>query len=391
MSRTAAPGAARPLLLRRMNERTVLETIRERAPISRAEIARTAGISKPTVSLALQALLDAGLVRETGPASEGPTFGATFFEADPDAAAIVAVDIGARYMRVAVADVSGAVRAREDVRHDNRSLSSLLRTLPAATRRVVAAAGVAPRRLACAVAGVPGVVDPATGKVSLAENVPGLDGSQVAPRIQRVLGVETVAFNDVNLAALGEREHGVAQGVENFVFVSIGTGLGAGVVVAGELLAGNHGAAGELDFARGERAGDDPAAPAISDYAAQAVRTAGNVLTKLRPPYDTISVFELARAGDPVALAVVDEVARRICVHLFAIVAVVDPELVVLGGGIGSNADLLLPRVRERLTPVRAMPPRVEVSALGGDAVLAGAIAIGVGTAREVAFERGAA
>jgi len=110
---TATP--ARPPLLKDLNERAVLETIRAGGPISRAEISRRAGISKPTVSLALQALLEAGLVRSAEPQEDGPRYGATFFEPDPDAAAVLGLDIGARYLRGAISDLFGEVRARRDV------------------------------------------------------------------------------------------------------------------------------------------------------------------------------------------------------------------------------------------------------------------------------------
>ena len=93
-----APRATPPLL-KRLNERTVLEAIRDGAPISRAEIARRAGISKPTVSLALLALLEAGLVREAPPSLEGPTYGAVFFEPVPEAALVLGLDLGARFLR----------------------------------------------------------------------------------------------------------------------------------------------------------------------------------------------------------------------------------------------------------------------------------------------------
>jgi DNA-binding transcriptional ArsR family regulator len=88
-----------PPLLRRLNERTVLETIRLGAPISRAEISRRAEISKPTVSLALQSLLDAGLVRESRSAPQGPSYGAIYFESVPEAALVLGLDLGARFLR----------------------------------------------------------------------------------------------------------------------------------------------------------------------------------------------------------------------------------------------------------------------------------------------------
>src|SRR5881394_4375354 len=115
MEAKTRPARAIPPLLKHLNERTVLETIRARAPISRAEISRLAGISKPTVSLALQSLLDARLVRETAPDPGRPSYGAVFFEPVPDAAFVLGLDLGARFLRGAIADLAGQIRARQDV------------------------------------------------------------------------------------------------------------------------------------------------------------------------------------------------------------------------------------------------------------------------------------
>src|SRR5436305_4217116 len=109
------PLMATPPLLKRLNEEAVLGTIRAGAPISRAEISRRVGISKPTVSLALQSLLEAGLVREAAPADGRPSYGATFFEPVAEMAYVLGVDLGARFVRGAVADLQGRVRARHDV------------------------------------------------------------------------------------------------------------------------------------------------------------------------------------------------------------------------------------------------------------------------------------
>src|SRR5919204_5552759 len=106
---------ATPPLLRDLNERTVLETIRDRAPISRAEISRRVGISKPTVSVTLESLLGAGLVREARNDRHGPKYGATFFEPVHEAALVLGLDLGARFLRGAICDLQGHVRAREDV------------------------------------------------------------------------------------------------------------------------------------------------------------------------------------------------------------------------------------------------------------------------------------
>ena len=152
--------------------------------------------------------------------------------------------------------------------------------------------------------------------------------------------------NDINLAAIGEQWRGVARGVDDFAFLSVGTGLGMGLVLDGELHQGRHGAAGELDYGLvGFGEGVDPCASAVSALAAELVAREGTA-TVLVPPYEPREVFAAARGGDPPAEEVVAEVARRIALHIAPVAAVADIGLVVLGGGIGANGDLLLDRIR---------------------------------------------
>ena len=142
-------AAAIPPLLKDLNERTVLETIRAGAPISRAEISRRAGISKPTVSLALQSLLEAGLVQETEPDPGRPTYGAIFFDLVPEAALVLGLDLGARFLRGAICDLRGEVRARQDVELDGADADAAIEAIgvpPRLARRVVRALRRADRR-----------------------------------------------------------------------------------------------------------------------------------------------------------------------------------------------------------------------------------------------------
>jgi predicted NBD/HSP70 family sugar kinase len=188
--------------------------------------------------------------------------------------------------------------------------------------------------------------------VRLAENVHGLEELDVAAELADVLGVSVVVENDVNLAALGEQWRGVGRGVDDFVFLSVGTGLGAGLVLGGELHRGHHGAAGEIDYALGgvDGAAMDPAAPAVSQFATR-LASEGRLATALSPPYDVPTIFGAARARDPLAQAVVQEEARRIALQVAPIAAVADVGLVVLGGGIGANGAPrrgLEPRRRRR-------------------------------------------
>src|SRR5262245_22013426 len=371
------PTSAAPPLLKRLNEQTVLELVRDLAPVSRAEISRRAGISKPTVSVALRSLVDVGLVRESAEAPSGPRYGAVYFEPVPEAALVLGLDLGARFLRGAVCDLSGVIRARQDVELQGADAERALAAVAGLRDALVAATGLPGDLIDGVVVGVPGVTGAADGTLQLAANVPGLEGRPFEAELEERLGLPITLENDINLAALGERELGVARGVDDFVFLSVGTGMGAGIVLRGELHTGRHGFAGEIDFALDALEENvDPSAPQVAEIAAGIAE--GHDTTNLRPPFDARSVFEAARQGDEAAQAVVAEVARRIALHLAPVAAVVDVELVVLGGGIGSNGDLLLDPVRRVLASWLPFPPQVEVSTVGEAAVLTGALSVGV-------------
>jgi predicted NBD/HSP70 family sugar kinase len=370
----ATSPRATPPLLKDLNERAVLESIRAGAPISRAEISRRAGISKPTVSVALESLVDAGLVREAAHDPAGPSYGALFFEPVPEAALVLGLDLGARFLRGALCDLNGEIRARQDVEIAAVDAERVLDSITVLRETLIAASGLDDELIDNVVIGVPGVVEIPTGTVTLAENVPGLEGRVFRREVAERLALPVTLENDINLAAVGEQWFGIARGVDNFVFLSIGTGLGSGIVLRGEIHRGHNGAAGELDYARVGHDDFDPCAPAIATLAAD---LAARKPTSLGPPYDARAVFAAARRGDAVAREVVQEEARRIALHIAPVAAVADVGLVVLGGGIGANADLLLEPVRALLAEWLPYPPRVEVSSLGEAAVLTGALALG--------------
>jgi predicted NBD/HSP70 family sugar kinase len=364
-------GPATPPLLRRLNQEAVLETIRAGAPISRAEISRRAGISKPTVSLALRSLLESGLVREAPAGPAGPSYGAVYFEPVAEAALVLGFDLGARFLRGALSDLTGAVRARQDVEIGAIDADKALDAIAELRDSLLEAAGLAHGLVDAAVVGVPGVAEQRTGAIRLALNIPGLDGRRFGHELGERLGTRVTVENDVNLAALGEGRLGVARGVDDFVFLSVGTGLGAGLVLRGELHRGHNGAAGELDYIAAGR--DDEVDPCAAAFAT------------LAPPHDARGIFDAARRGDPAARAAVEEEGRRIALHIAPLAAVTDVGLVVLGGGIGANAELL-DAVRPRLAEWLAYPPRVEISSLGDGAVLAGAVAVGLRSALDNVF-----
>jgi predicted NBD/HSP70 family sugar kinase/DNA-binding CsgD family transcriptional regulator len=388
MAKAAHPTRATPPLLKHLNERTVLETIRAAAPISRAEISRRAGISKPTVSLALRSLLEAGLVREASRGPDGPSFGAVFFEPVPDAAFVLGLDLGARFLRGAVCDLTGGIRARQDVELRGADAAGALRAIVALHESLVRATALPAERIDGVVLGVPGVIDAAKGTLKLTTpNIPGLEGRPFGHELRKLLDVAVTVENDVNLAAVGEQWEGVARGIEDFAFLSVGTGLGMGLVLGGELHRGNHGAAGEVDWSLAGVAEEvDPSAEGVAALAARLAPQSPS-RASFASPYDAREIFAAARSGDVLARKIVDEVARRIAAHIAPIAAVADPALVVLGGGLGTNGDLLLEPVRFLLAEWLPYPPRIEISSLGEAAVLVGALAVGLRSALDNVFE----
>src|SRR5438874_4063105 len=265
-----ASTRATPPLLKHLNERTVLEAIRASAPISRAEISRRVGISKPTVSSALRSLEDAGLVREAPQAPDGPSYGAVFFAPVPDAAFVVGLDLGSRFLRGAVCDLAGQIRARQDVELRGTDADGALDAIAELHASLVDAAALPAGRIDGVVLGIPGVVESGTGTLRLTQPyIRGLEGRAFGAETQDRLGLRVKVENDINLAAVGERWAGVARGVDDFAFLSIGTGTGLGLVLGGELHRGNHGPAGEVDWAlAGVGADVDPSAEGAAKVAA---------------------------------------------------------------------------------------------------------------------------
>jgi predicted NBD/HSP70 family sugar kinase len=379
-------------LLRAINERTVLEVIRELGPVSRAQIARTCGLSKPTVSQALDALLRGRLVREAGRSSGGKGRTAQLYAMNPHAGWVVGIDVGRDWVRAALADLTGEIVARRDQRSQARSAKTLIAQIGDIAHGLAGEAGLRWRQVTHATIGSPGVFEPARRKVTLAESLPGWGRQGVVEAIQKTLGTNVSIENDVNVATVGEQLHGLGKGVPNFAFLHVGTGVGVGLVVNGELYRGATGAAGEvgyLPFGTASPEGPERRRRGQLDASvgAAAVIAEARALG-MQGPLTARRVFVAARRGDSVARQVVAGEARRIAFTIAAFVPVVDPELVVLGGGIGRNGDLLLEPVEQELRTLSRFHPRVEVSSLGEDGAVLGAVAMALGSAQDRLFAR---
>src|SRR2546421_8594206 len=236
--------AARPSLIRAMNEQLLLEHIRQRGPRSRAGLARVSGVSKPAVSLALDNVGRAGLVRIAGQRTGVPGRSARLYEIRPDAGLVLGLDIGHEYVRGAIADLAGEIRARQSLRARATSVRGRVAELVGLADMLCESAGASRPAVTQTVIGSPGVYDPRRNAMKFTGGLRGWDRPAALVGLREAFGPSLVMENDVDAAALAERALGHGRGVDHFAFVHIGTGIGMGLVLGGQLLRGAHGVAG---------------------------------------------------------------------------------------------------------------------------------------------------
>ncbi|WP_229478795.1 ROK family transcriptional regulator [Mycolicibacterium mageritense] len=393
MAGQVARQAGTPANMRALNQRLVLDRLRHHGEATRPQIAADTGLSKPTVGQALLDLEQHGLVRAIGHSAPRPGRAAVVYRAAPEAGHIVGVDIGRRVLHAAVADLDGTVVARHEQPNRSRSGSTLLRGVAESVQRVVADAGLAPDDIVVTVLGTPGIPDVAAGSMYRAPNLPGWERPGLLHELVTVLGADgsqILVENDANLCAVGEYARGAARDVDVVACLTVGTGIGLGILVGGKLFRGAHGAAGEIaDLPYGTvPAGVTAHRPGPVEVVAAgqaivaAARQAGLEVSTAK------AVFDLARAGDHRASRVVAGEASKLAHVVSVVTAVLDPGVIVLAGGIGRNADLLSEPMRRELAAAIPKVPEIVGGQLGDDAVLVGAITIAMDTAWDLVFER---
>ena len=371
------------------SQRAVLGALLDGEPMTRPELADLTRLSRPTISEAVRRLLETGLIVDSGVRRGRPGRIPTYYRLAPSAGYVVALDIGGDNLRVAAADIGGVVhfehREATRVSGAGRIAARAARLVAAATRAVGDRLGPL-RRVGVS---APGAIHPDGRTMSLARNL-GEDGPfDLLTPLEARIDAPVLLDNNVNMAALGERWRGHARLVETFAFLAVGAGIGMGLVHSGELVRGAHGAAGEVAFL--PLPGSIPPAERVGHGREHLATEAGGygVLAAVnargtwpgRRPSTVAELFEQAAAGVPAAREVVTAEARQLGLTIASACAVFDPELVVLGGGVGRN-PLLLPVVREIVNAHAPFPPRVETSALGEAASLTGALFVALQAVR---------
>jgi predicted NBD/HSP70 family sugar kinase len=279
-----------------------------------------------------------------------------------DAGHVVGVDIGEKKVRAAVADLRGDVVTERlrvfDPHADRRERLTVVRRTAAAALR---SAGLTRADVLTACVGCTGGMDAATGAVLFSGAFPGLAEVNLRTALRRTLGRSLLVENDCNLAVIGERWRGVARAVDDVICVLAGERMGAGIVVGGRLVRGHAGAAGEMPFLGAYEV----------EHGAEGIAYLVRMLGAPRWR-DAEAVFAAAGAGDAEAISVIERSVRHAGRAIVTMALVLNPELIVIGGG--GAGDILLEPLRRRLNDMARLPPRLEASALRERGVLVGAI-----------------
>lgn len=385
------PGT--PRLLRGMNDRAALDLLLLHGPLSRTRLGELTGLSKPTASQLLTRLERAGLVVATGVSEGGPGRNAQLYAVNPVSAYVAALDVTPTRIVAAVADVTGRLVGRSELRTRRGTGTTAVQHVASALDDALAAGSEVSRAdLDRVVIGTPGAFDPATGRLRYARHLPGWHDPDLLARISEELGVPVAGENDVNLAAIAEREVGRAVGVDDFVLLWADEGLGAAIVIDGRLHGGATGGAGEVGFL------PLPGTPVVRHVG----RSNTGGFQELAGGKQVLALARSLglRAGSPQAAVtralttpgpgdrLLQQLGERVALGLASLVAVLDPALVVVAGGVlSAGGERLADIIRAELADLTVARPPVELTAVPHDPVLTGGLHTALAAAREHVFD----
>lgn len=374
-----------PKRLRDINSRTVLRLLRSHSPCSCADLARYSGLSAPTVASSVAHLQKLNLVKRLGNGHSSGGRPPALLGFNGKYGYVAGVDITATKIRVRIVDLDGTFAGESEtcvggkswpaavVDQVATSIATLRQSLRIPAKRVLAI-GVS----------APGITDTDAGVVAFVPGMTAWENVPLSPLIHDKLRIPVVVENDVNLAALAEHWHGIAQKEKNFVFVSIGKGVGAGLFIDGGLHRGPEWTAGEIGYLPMPGAGRQPIRKSQPGSLESAVGSDGIeeqwVKRKQGAPVRASEIFDLADNGNATAARIVAQTAETLAMICTSLSLILNCSLVVLGGELGLH-ESLLKATASLLEKNEFARPRLAVSHLGRDASLWGAVRLALQTA----------
>jgi predicted NBD/HSP70 family sugar kinase len=367
-------------LLRTINDRAAFRLLLARGALTRGQLGELTGLSKPTAMQMLERMQAAKLVLLAGESAGRPGPNAQLYSVNPAVAYVAGVDVQPTQLNVEIADVTGAAMATMELKHRKTADPAILahQVLAAACHR----AGLGVDDLSCVVFGVPGVPDLRADAISYADSVPSWETPGVLVRIREAVGVPVIAENDVNLAAIAERARGLAADADGFALLWLSDGLGLAIDLNGELYRGATGKAGEIGYM--PVLGPDGLAGDLQDLIGgpAVVKLAQEAGIAARSPATAVSKAIAAGRTDYLRA-----LAQRLAVGVAAVAAVLDPQVVVLAGAVGTaGGQVLCDLVTEALAGASPLRPAVRPAHPDLRPVLDGAVELGLSTAIEDLF-----
>ncbi|MFI6925453.1 ROK family transcriptional regulator [Nonomuraea spiralis] len=367
--------------LRQLNSLTAIRALRGAGPLTLSALAERTGLSRPSMKEVAGELIDLGWVEEVPPSPGTMGRPARRYRFRADSGYLVGVDVGGHNIRAALSDLDGEILAetRQPVSLD-APLDERLAAIERAVSGCLTLGRVAVSDLWMIAVGTIGMID-VEGRVIYSAAVPSWRDLDLAGRMREMFPCQVLIENDSRLAAMAETRRGVAQGAKDVVFLHVGRRMGAGLIIGGKVHRGFGAAAGEISMLPEARWFDAP--EHLNGCA---------VVPEGTPPEDAAGfTLAAARNGDPVALEAVRRFVDDLALGAAAMVLVLDPQVVVLGGGFSRSADVLLGPLREQLERRCMRMPEVRASTLGDECVVAGAIDYAVDHLDEQLFtpERG--
>ena len=367
-------------VVRGFNRLLVLNYVRENGPLPRVQLAQETGLSRTTVSNIIDTLLQEGFVREGDLLDAAPVGGrrAMLVHFNADAGRIMGLDVGRTHLAMILTDLQAEIIARTSGPFEMaRGPEICLPLLINEVRAFVESASVPWSRIVGIGVGIPGPLDARQHTLSGPPGMPGWDGVDVWQALHQAFNVPLYLDNDANMGALSECRYGAGMGSDYLAYVKVGTGIGAGLIFNGRIFRGHGGSAGELGHMTIDENGSLcscgnrgcletlVSASALIQKAHEAVSLGitNHLLRLTSGNSQTMSIETIARAardGDRFSLRLLSEAASQLAVAMAGTVNLLNPELIVLGGGLSAGAgDLLLPELE------RAVKQRVMIESAG--------------------------
>lgn len=369
-----------PPVARQLSVQAVINAFLDRGSITRARLAEITGLSKQTMSEVVRDLVDEGWLREGGQQIGSVGRRAVIYEFQESACYVLGVDLGGATLRAAASALNGNIVVEDVEETDRRGGVYVIDQIASLVTRMFVRAGINRRSVRMGVIAVSGIHQQSTGAILAASNIAGVADINFAGVLAEKLGLPLFVENAVDMATRGERWRGGARNVDNFVFVGHGAGIGMGAVIDGKLLKGRRGAIGEIAFLP---IGANPFDPRNFAVGALESEVSAAAMVRKFEGYGGAAgasvrdIFTALDEGSVAAEMALEETARLVALAVASIAAVLDPELLIMGGQIGVH-PAMIERVRRFLPRCSPIEMRIEPATLGPRAQLVGALGAGI-------------